>query len=141
MRIDIPPLSDRREDIPLLVEALAERHSKGNPPRFTRQAIERLAAFDWPGNVRELENEVLRAITMASDRNAIGPEDLSSRFTEVARGEAWDRSGNLKDQVAAFEDITIRRKVAECGGNASKAARMLGISRATLYKKLEKKPD
>ncbi len=139
VRIDLPSLSARREDIPLLVEALAARHAKkGETPRFSRRAMDLLTAADWQGNVRELENEVLRAMTMAADLNAVMPEDLSPRFNKGAENEAWERSGSLKEQTAIFEETTIRRKMAECGGNASKAARMLGISRATLYKKLEK---
>jgi transcriptional regulator with PAS, ATPase and Fis domain len=93
---------------------------------------------EWPGNVRELENEILRAVTMASDQSAVGPEDLSPRFIASSKNDAWTRSGLLKDRVQYFEESVIRRTVAECGNNSSKAARVLGISRATLYKKLEK---
>ena len=68
----------------------------------------------------------------------MGPSDLSPRFTANLKNESWTAIGGLKEQTAAFEEMVIRRKMADCGGNASKAARLLGISRATLYKKLEK---
>jgi two-component system response regulator HupR/HoxA len=139
VRIDLPLLKDRREDIPLLVEFLVRRHAKGKTPsRFTKEAIDLLTAAEWPGNIRELENEILRAVTMAGDQNAVGQEDLSPRFHASSRNDAWNRSGLLKDRVRYFEETVIRRTVSELGNNASKAARALGISRATLYKKLEK---
>lgn len=139
VRIDIPPLSERREDIPLLVEFLAKRHARGDAaPVFTKGAMDILIGADWPGNVRELENEVQRAMAMATEGEPIRSSDLSPRFSETGVAEQWSGTGTLKDRVSHFEGVVIRRMLMECGENATKAAASLGISRATLYKKLER---
>ncbi len=137
VRIDIPPLSDRREDIPLLVEHLAARHAPQAPPPFSREAVEVLMGEKWPGNVRELENEVLRAMTMAGG-GTITVDDLSPRLTRAASSGDFSRTGSLKERVNQFEVVVIKQVLAECGDNATRAARALGVSRATLYKKLER---
>jgi transcriptional regulator with PAS, ATPase and Fis domain len=139
VRVDLPSLTERREDIPLLVEFLAKRHFKSEvAPRFTREVMNLLMAAEWPGNVRELENEVLRATTMAGDKGVIELEDLSPRFSEEGGADAWSGQGSLKDRVTHFEGVLITQTLAACGGNATKAAKTLGVSRATLYKKMEK---
>jgi DNA-binding NtrC family response regulator len=138
VRIDVPPLSERRDDIPLLVEHLAERHTGGRAPTFSKEAMDALMGAEWPGNVRELENEVLRAITMAGDSNTITVDDLSPRLTRGSAGEMFTGQGSLKDRVNQFEGVIIKRVLEECDDNATKAAAALGISRATLYKKLER---
>ncbi len=139
VRIDIPPLADRREDIPLLVEFLLRRHAKGGlAPVFTKGAMDILMGADWPGNVRELENEVQRAMAMATEGEPIRSSDLSPRFSETGITEQWSGKGTLKERVSHFEGVVIKRMLMECGENATKAAVGLGISRATLYKKLER---
>ncbi len=136
VRIDIPSLSERKDDIPLLADAISRKYDKNDPPIFTKEALKLLMNAEWPGNVRELENEILRAVTMADDKHAIGPEDLSPRFNTNKKRDLFSQDGTLKSQVAIFEDMTIRSAMEKCGGNASKTAKILGISRATLYKKL-----
>ncbi|MCP4604082.1 MAG: GAF domain-containing protein [Proteobacteria bacterium] len=140
VRIDVPPLSDRREDVPLLVDFFAGHHGGDNPPDFSREAMDLLVSADWPGNVRELENEVLRSMTMAEPGRSIRPDDLSPRLCKGRNQapEAWSSIGTLKERVDSFERIVIQRVLAECGGNATRSAVQLGISRAGLYKKLEK---
>ncbi|MDD5307004.1 MAG: sigma 54-interacting transcriptional regulator [Deltaproteobacteria bacterium] len=134
--IEVPPLRDRREDIPLLAEFFAARHAQGDPPSFSREALEVLSAAPWPGNVRELENEVQRAIAMRVPGSSIMPADLSPRLRECAGDGAGPEPGALKERVAAFELSAIRRVLSECGGNTTRAAKQLGMSRAGLYKKL-----
>jgi transcriptional regulator with PAS, ATPase and Fis domain len=75
---------------------------------------------------------------MATPGSPIGPQDLSPRFAEVPSQENWTGDGTLKDRVSHFEGVVIKRTLAECDDNATRAAAALGISRATLYKKLER---
>jgi transcriptional regulator with GAF, ATPase, and Fis domain len=138
VRIDVPPLCERAEDIPLLVDFFAKRHAVDNPPAFSREAMDILMGADWPGNVRELENEVLRAMTMSSPGQPIGPDDLSPRLNKGGTAQTAEGAGSLKDRVDSFERAVLQRALAECGGNATRAAKQLGISRAGFYKKLDK---
>ncbi|MDJ0765092.1 MAG: sigma 54-interacting transcriptional regulator [Myxococcota bacterium] len=147
VRIDVPTLSERREDIPLLAEHFIGRHSGNRVPDISKEAMDILMQADWPGNVRELENEVLRAMALATAGCPIQPEDLSSRLTSehlynnnnnTSPSALGSKSGTLKERVDAFERLVIQRVLAECNGNATSASKQLGISRAGLYKKLEK---
>jgi transcriptional regulator with GAF, ATPase, and Fis domain/tetratricopeptide (TPR) repeat protein len=141
VRLDVPPLRERQDDIPLLVEHFVRKHaSRAAPKEIHRRAMDLLLAGDWPGNVRELENEVRRAIAMSSEGQPILPEDLSLRLrghgAQVAAVSLG--KGYLKDRVDAFEKVVIERTLEECKGNATQAAKDLGLSRAGLYKKLGK---
>ncbi|MCP4675866.1 MAG: GAF domain-containing protein [Deltaproteobacteria bacterium] len=140
VRIDVPPLTERREDVPLLADFFARRHGGEEAPSFSREAVDLLVSADWPGNVRELENEVLRAMTMAEPGEPIKPDDLSPRLYagREQAPETWSGGGSLKERVDSFERIVIQRVLVECGQNATRAAKQLGISRAGLYKKLDK---
>ncbi len=127
--VRIPPLRERVEDLPLLVEHLLERLATGREPlRFTDEAMARLAAYHWPGNVRELEN-VLRRLLAASSR-IIRPRELP---TEILGTPETPAAGTLREA----ESRAIRRALVAAGGNKSKTARILGITRATLYAKLK----
>lgn len=139
VRIDVPPLSDRREDIPLLVEHFLRRHSGKKEPSFSKESLDILIGAAWPGNVRELENEILRAVAMSDPGRPIEPSDLSPRLAaRMGATEETEVRGTLKERVDKFESIVIQTMLEECGHNATKAAQELGISRAGLYKKLEK---
>lgn len=138
VRIDVPALTERREDIPLLADFFVRRHGGEQAPKFARETMDILVSADWPGNVRELENEILRAITMAEPGGPITPEDLSPRFRIKETGDVWKTGGSLKDRVDVFERTLIQRVLGECEGNATQAAKQLKISRAGLYKKIEK---
>jgi two-component system response regulator HydG len=133
----LPPLRERREDIPLLaahfLERLGQRH--GSPLRLTAAAVERLLRYPWPGNVRELENAMERtAILMRSD--VIGPDDLPSH---IATGTPLGPAPSLLRQhtLAAVEKTHILQTLEQCGWNASRAAEHLGIGRTTLWRKLK----
>ncbi len=140
VRIDVPPLSDRREDIPLLVDFFIHRHWEGlgSVPEFTKEAMDLLIGAQWAGNVRELENEVLRALAMSTKGQPITPDDLSPRISGDKESSEWAGEGTLKERVDNFEKIIISRILSECQGNATHSAKLLGISRAGLYKKLDK---
>jgi len=130
--IDIPPLRERREDIPLLAEHFLRKICAATNravPRLSGAAMDLLLAHDWPGNVRELENAIERALVLGRN-GEIGP----GHFSLGMRGEP-SAAGRTLDEV---ERAHIQRVVEECGGNLSRAARVLAIDRTTLYHKLRK---
>jgi PAS domain S-box-containing protein len=136
-RILVPPLCERRDDLPLLIEAfLAEaRAATGKGlTGFTPDAMMRLLAFEWPGNVRELRNVITYVAIHCKDPIA-GVGDLPPELLQLETPPP-----NLKKIVREHEDEKERILAAlkKCGANRSRAARLLGISRATLYRRLEK---
>jgi transcriptional regulator with GAF, ATPase, and Fis domain len=139
--IGLPPLRERREDIPLLVARLLERTAE----KFARavqtcspRALELLVNHSWPGNVRELQNELERAVALAPAGAAIEPVDLSERLTKTASPVvALPSSGlPLRQARELFERDFVAQVLAQHGGNASRAAKTLGISRVMLQKKI-----
>ncbi len=133
LRLALPPLRDRLEDIPPLVEQLLKRFSQGRPaPRLTNEAMRSLQAHPWPGNIRELSNVIERAVLL-HEGDWIRPEDLSvsSRGSEVAITE-------LKPALASFERQHIERVLNQCDGDKTSAAELLGMHLATLYRRIER---
>lgn len=133
VNLRVPPLRERREDIPLLAQHFlayfAERNSKAIRG-FTPQAMDRLVRYDWPGNVRELMNTIERGVVLA--RTEYFPEDeLAPLFPGSTIEEV------PLDDLASVEKATIVRTLREAGNNKSEAARRLGITRRTLHKKLK----
>ncbi|MBC7171943.1 MAG: sigma-54-dependent Fis family transcriptional regulator, partial [Polyangiaceae bacterium] len=129
VRIDVPPLRQRVEDVPLLVAHFLEKHGGGGT-RFSRAAMDRLLSHPFPGNVRELENEVRRGIALSDGE--IRPEHLA--LGARARN-AEDASGaSLRDQVNLLERRLIEEALAKHDGNQSRAAVTLGVSRYGLQK-------
>ena len=143
--IRLPPLRDRREDIPLLAARFLEKHTPaGEPvPRLHPDALAALMAFDWPGNVRELESVIVRGIVLGN-RETIGPQDLGLPLRDVAPGEtgswpAGDSYQSLKRQaIADFERHYLTRLMTLHRGNVSQAARAAGKERRELGKLLKK---
>jgi transcriptional regulator with GAF, ATPase, and Fis domain len=134
--VRIPPLRERREDIPLIVSRFVEKYANGRKIRVTRAAMDRLVAFPWPGNVRQLENEIRRALVLADDR--IDADDLSE---EVARGgpnTAREAGLGLKARVDALEAQLVRDALQKTNGNQTRAAEQLGISRFGLQKMIRR---
>jgi len=142
--LHVPPLRDRREDIPLLAQSFLKTFAEKNRRRiagFTPRAMDRLLRYAWPGNVRELMNAVERAVVLTHS-DYLDAEDLSPLFRDAVSEEesAADASpevpGNLPlDEV---EKATILKTLEQTGGNKSEAARRLGITRRTLHQKLKK---
>jgi DNA-binding NtrC family response regulator len=131
--IDLPPLRERLEDIPLLAEHFVEKYSRSMgklPKRLTEESLDLLRNYDWPGNVRELENAIERAMVVGQGAR-IRPEDLPRRV-EQDPARPRDRS------LGAVESSHIARVLREESGNVSRAARVLGIDRGTLYNKIKK---
>lgn len=126
-RIDVPPLRDRLEDIPCFVEAFIGRHATGAPVRCSPEVLEALARLDWPGNVRQLEN-LVRGVLVRRHRGDICLVDLPPACLTAVRRRRLTRIEQVeRDAIVAG---------LRTAGNKVEAARLLGISRATLYRKI-----
>ena len=131
--IKLPPLRDRKEDIPALVEHLSERHGgRELAARFSPEAMKILAEYDWPGNVRELENCVQRALALGCGPT-IGAKDLRSTIVHRGGQAEGAESNKLKD----LERRAILQALKSAGGDRARAARLLGIGKTTIYRKLK----
>jgi len=131
VNIELPPLRERKEDIPLLAEHFLHKFAMENRKEVTElspEAIESLLAYDWPGNVRELENAIERAIILSKD-SPITTADLPQENLSLVGAASIGK--NLKE----VEKSHILNVLRETGENYSEAARILGVSRMTLYNK------
>lgn len=145
--IVLPPLRDRRPDIALLAEhflALANRRHGKRIAGIHADAYEVLMTFEWPGNVRQLQNEIQRAVVLIDDGDWIRPEHLTIAGRREDAGDADAPAppppgavANLADARASFEARHIARVLEEQGGNVSRAASVLGVSRVGLHRKLK----
>jgi two-component system response regulator HydG len=134
VEIKLPPLRDRREDIPLLLEhfiAIYAQKYNSPPKRLTATALDELVAHVWPGNVRELRHAVERAVIL-SDGAVLEADDFSlvALRADVPVAHSADTS-----RLNAVERSAIARALAECQGNISRAATALGLTRASLYRR------
>jgi DNA-binding NtrC family response regulator len=131
--IDLPPLRERKEDIPLLLRHFLDKYSHETTKyvdHITRETIERLIAYEWPGNVRELENAVERAVVLAR-----------SRTLDIQDFSFLPRTPTMLSTPMSLRDMEkqyIRRILQECGWNVTKAAKVLDINRVTLHKKMKR---
>ncbi len=136
--IKIPPLRERRSDIPLLLEHFTHLYAKQagkDKKRFSEDAVHVLTDYDWPGNVRELQNYVERLVTITKDP-VIQVKDLPP-LMGVRKTEIKDLP--LKDAISAFEKRYISEVLEDTGGNKTRAAEKLGIHRNTLLTKTQDK--
>jgi Nif-specific regulatory protein len=139
--IIIPPLADRKEDIPLLARHFLEKLSKKlkRPiKRLTPQALNHLIQFSWPGNVRELENEIERALTLAGEDAEIKESYLSEKLIGTVENQApsGPDGATLQEVTEQIERQMVTRALRETGGNRSQAARNLGLTRQGLLNKI-----
>ncbi|MCU1281856.1 MAG: acetoacetate metabolism regulatory protein AtoC [bacterium] len=135
--IDVPPLRERPAEVGLLAELFARQFALRlgvSPPVIHADAAAALRRHRWPGNVRELRNAIERAIVLA-DGGDIGLEDLPE---QVRRADAAPATGAIRDQLADLEQRRIEEALAAEGGNQTRAAKRLGLSRRALIYKLEK---
>jgi DNA-binding NtrC family response regulator len=131
--IFIPPLRERKEDIPIFLKHFAEKFSPGQNIEFSDKLVRRLTDYDWPGNVRELENLVERMIVLRRSSH-LDTDALHAGFGRAAAGEARGRSAELVPLREAERDL-ILRALEKSRGNKSEAARILGVPRhALLYR-------
>jgi DNA-binding NtrC family response regulator len=138
VRISIPPLRERHEDVPLLVHHFLEKYRREQSPieGIEDEALQRLVDYHWPGNVRELENTVESALALAPGPR-LRAADLPLAPRAAARGTGT-LDAELPLSLGAYERSAIERALRESGGDASEAARQLRIGRSTLYRKLAK---
>jgi transcriptional regulator with GAF, ATPase, and Fis domain len=144
--IALPPLRDRRADIPVLADrflaAAALRHGK-RIPGFDTDVLAALCRFGWPGNVRELQNEIERAVALARDGTGIGMAHLSTKLRPDGAAAPVEPElieptvTDLRQARAAFEAQHIRRVLVQQDGNVTRAAAALGLSRAMLQNKMK----
>jgi len=138
--ISLPPLRERRSDIPILAAFFLERLAPGRGVQVSGNAMKAMLAYDWPGNVRELENCLERAVALG-DQRIIEINDLPPA---IARAEVQTESLDAPEfsgRATDLEDIeraTIERVFSQVNGDKALAGKMLGISRATLYRKLKR---
>ena len=137
--LGVPSLSVRLEDIPLLSRYFVQQFSTpaSSVKHLSSEALACLNAYDWPGNVRELENVVRRAVAMGQG-DKIMPLDLPEKFNGNSQHNMDLPGGMQSHSLAAYELAAIRNALLRCEGHRKKAARMLGIGEATLYRKLKK---
>ncbi|MFY9980896.1 MAG: helix-turn-helix domain-containing protein, partial [Candidatus Sulfotelmatobacter sp.] len=159
--VHVPALRERRSDIPLLVNWFCERYAPGADLRVSNAAMKALMNYDWPGNVRELENCIERAVALG-DGTVIDPSDLPPTIAganprsrtstgpaselvsdlalaaDASSGEGSGRAALTTTDLEDIERATIQRVFEQVHGDKALAGRMLGISRATLYRKLKR---
>jgi two-component system, NtrC family, response regulator AtoC len=139
--ITLPPLRERRSDIPILANWFLERLAPGRGVQISGEAMKALLDYDWPGNVRELENCLERAVAL-TDQRVLEVDDLPAT---IARAEIQETaldsqqfSGPSTTDLEDIERATIARVFSQVHGDKARAGKMLGISRATLYRKLKR---
>lgn len=154
VHLAVPPLRDRREEIPLLVQHFLRKLTSGAPTgaSITSRAVEALVRYDWPGNVRQLRNELERLIAMAASEphsmidiedlspaiaNAVSGKRTTTDLSKPAKGFALDGRG-LDDILAVAEKSAIEQVLAANDGQVSATAEALGLSRQGLYKKMKR---
>jgi len=137
VNLDIPPLRERKSDIILLANFFLDQYTKKfgvMPRKFSSEVIRLFNTYTWPGNVRELKNEVERAVVLSTS-NVIGASDISEHIKSGPKPElAGIRQTTIKEGEAAI----IQNALTSAGGNKSEAARILGISREGLRKKMKR---
>ncbi len=139
--IELPPLRDRREDIPELVHFFIRKYGARIGKRIRGMndtTLAKLMQADFPGNIRELENEIERMVTLADDNSLLTDDLLSARFRKPVTHFSLSSETNLKEAVAALEQAMITRALEQTSGNILRAADLLGISRVGLHKMLKR---
>ena len=153
IQIDMPPLREHIEDVPLLAEQLlirAKEDAKKSVGGLTVGAIKALTSYNWPGNVRELENEIRRAVALAEEEGAITPDlfseavghavsDVSVEYHLPAQADVRTQAGGrLQDRMQEYERQLIRDALERCKGNITHTAKELGVARISLYRKINR---
>jgi DNA-binding NtrC family response regulator len=138
--IKLPPLRERKEDIPLLAAHFLDKYAKQESKEIegiAPDALELLMAYNWPGNVRELENAIERAVVLATTRE-VTPKDLPNTVRSIGEKKIYESDNTLSSWIEKLEEEALRKALLENGGNISQTAKKLGIGRATIYRKAKK---
>ncbi|WP_417538095.1 sigma-54 interaction domain-containing protein [Marinomonas sp.] len=147
--IDLPPLRERRDDIAKLADFFLQKLSRRTgrrAPKLTVQALTAMLAYNWPGNIRELENVMEAAFYTSHDRKiplSLLPPQFAQNGADLQDNAmlpnlVQPNASSLKEQLNQAERNIIKAVLIECGDNRTKAAKQLGISKSTLYEKLDK---
>jgi DNA-binding NtrC family response regulator len=142
--IQLPPLRERRDDIPVLVKHFFEKFAPGAAMQVSQGAMRALMAYQWPGNVRQLENAIERAVALSAGRREIAVTDLPAEVqatpqnTEAPFVDFPETGLDLPAYLANIERDLIQRSLERTGGNRNKAAELLRIKRTTLVEKLKR---
>jgi transcriptional regulator with PAS, ATPase and Fis domain len=141
VRMELPPLRERGKDVLLLAQHFLDRH--GSPARtLSEDAAARLLAYDWPGNVRELENCMQRAVALARTGQIV-VDDLPDKIKDY-RSNTVTLAFEDSAELVTLEELQaryVRRVLSMVGGNKSKAARILGLDRRSLYRRLDRNAE
>ena len=142
--LELPPLRDRRDDIPVLAKHFLARFAPGGDVQISQSAMRALMAYAWPGNVRQLENAVERAVALGAGRKEIDsadlPPELQPRSTALPSAfvELPEEGIDLAGYLASVERDLVHRALERMKGNRNKAAALLGLKRTTLVEKLKR---
>jgi transcriptional regulator with PAS, ATPase and Fis domain len=153
--IELPPLRDRKEDIPLLVQHFLKKFSapdlqtqsteaRGRTLTISQQALRALMAYSWPGNVRQLENAIERAVALSGGRSQIETADLTPEIQQASESAVSpdvtlpEDGIDFEHYVSGVERELIRRALEKTGGNKGQASRLLNLKRTTLVEKLKR---
>ena len=142
VQMHLPPLRERRDDIPLLAQQFLQKFAlqfKKKARRFSQQALAALEEQNWPGNVRELENVVQRAVVLSEDQTVDAmhlPTSMRSTRIALASGQGSDEplSRSYEDEVRRFKRSLVLRALRECGWRKAECARTLGVARGYLHR-------
>ena len=143
VQVEVPPLRDRTEDIPLLVAHFIEKFQPSDKTKIelAPEVWKLLYSYNWPGNIRELENIIERALVMNSD-GLISAEDLPHDFSgkqeELSVDRFIPRNAPLQETLEQIEEKLIRRALSQCNNIQSHAAKMLGITKSLIQHKMKK---
>ena len=140
IQIDMPPLRERLEDVPLLAEHLlirAKEEANKSVGGLTVGAIKALTNYNWPGNVRELENEIRLAVALVEE-DAITPDLFSEAVGHGVSGVSVEYHGRFQDRMQEYEKQLIRDALDKCEGNITHTAEELGMARISLYRKINR---
>jgi len=138
--IKLPPLRDRKEDIPLLAAHFLQKYSQQEGKQIdgiSADALDLMMAYNWPGNVRELENAIERAVVLAIT-SEISVKDLPAGIRSLGEKHLYESDNTLAGWIEKLEEDALRQALLECEGNISRTAKKLGIGRATIYRKAKK---
>jgi DNA-binding NtrC family response regulator len=142
--IQLPPLRERRDDIPVLVKHFLEKFAPGTAMQVSQGAMRALMAYQWPGNVRQLENAIERAVALSAGRREVAVTDLPAEVqatpqtAETPFVDFPDAGLDLPAYLARIERDLIQRSLERTGGNRNRAAELLRIKRTTLVEKLKR---
>ncbi len=130
--IEVPPLRDRKEDIPLLVEHFLRKYlAEEERFSFTSEAIDTICGYSWPGNIRELENCVQRIMAVGDTEKPVTVGDLPEEIRKSAREKEPELS------LDSYEKLAIEKAIESCRGDIEQAAITLGVGKSTLYRKMK----